>query len=164
MIPTDPMQKVAMPRLDKTILPAFAAEDVKRLLAACSNDCDRALVLCLLATGCRAAEFVNLTIRDVEKKRHGMGFVRPQSVSVPHQGFLARRLPIAPHTPRRRVTPTTCATPHNTMPHILRFPWTSHPSRHPANSAPRNHCKPFHPVLYFNHCPGAIASRSSEAK
>lgn len=91
MIPTDPMQKVAMPRLDKTILPAFAAEDVKRLLAACSNDCDRALVLCLLATGCRAAEFVNLTIRDVEKKRHGMGFVRPQSVSVPHQGFLARR-------------------------------------------------------------------------
>ena len=68
LIATDPMAKVAMPRLDKEILPAFAPEDVKRLLAACLTDRDRALVLCLLDTGCRAAEFVNLNIADVDRK------------------------------------------------------------------------------------------------
>jgi site-specific recombinase XerD len=33
LIPTDPMRKVAMSRLDKTILPGFTTEDVKRLLS-----------------------------------------------------------------------------------------------------------------------------------
>lgn len=68
LIPTDPMQKVAMPRLDKTILPAFTAEDVKHLLGACTTERDRALVLCLLDTGCRAAELVGLNVGDVDRK------------------------------------------------------------------------------------------------
>jgi site-specific recombinase XerD len=68
LIGSNPMAKVAMPRLDKEILPAFTPEDVKRLLAACLTDRDRALVLCLLDTGCRAAEFVNLNIADVERR------------------------------------------------------------------------------------------------
>ncbi len=68
LLPTDPMQKVAMPRLDKTILPAFTADEVKRLLAACTTDRDRALILCLLDSGCRAAELINLKIGDVNSK------------------------------------------------------------------------------------------------
>ncbi len=68
LIPTDPMAKVAMPRLDKEILPAFTPEDVKRLLAVCLTDRDKALVLCLLDSGCRAAEFVNLNISDFDRK------------------------------------------------------------------------------------------------
>jgi site-specific recombinase XerD len=69
IIASDPMHKVTMPRLDKTILPAFSTDDVKRLLDACENERDRALVLCLLDSGCRAAEFVALTIADVDTKR-----------------------------------------------------------------------------------------------
>lgn len=68
LIPVDPMAKVIMPRLDKQILPAFAPEDVKRLLAACHSERDKAIVLCLLDTGCRAAEFVNLNIGDFDRK------------------------------------------------------------------------------------------------
>jgi integrase/recombinase XerD len=68
LIASDPMAKVAMPRLDKEILPAFAPEDVKRLLDACLTERDKALVLCLLDTGCRASEFVNLNIADVDRK------------------------------------------------------------------------------------------------
>lgn len=68
LIPTDPMQNVAMPRLDKKILPAFTPEDVKLLLNACNTERDRALVLCLLDTGCRAAELVALSVGDVNSK------------------------------------------------------------------------------------------------
>ncbi len=61
-----PMDKVRMPRLPKNVLPAFEAEDVRKLLAACRNVRDRAIVLVLLDTGCRVAEFVRLTVGDVD--------------------------------------------------------------------------------------------------
>lgn len=66
VIPTDPMAQVAMPRLDKPILPAFSADEMKRLIAGCTTERDRALILCLLDSGCRAAEFVNFIIGDVD--------------------------------------------------------------------------------------------------
>ena len=68
LLPTDPMAKVAMPRLDHKILPAFTPEDVKKLLNACHTPRDTALVLCLLDTGCRAAELVSLNIKDIDLK------------------------------------------------------------------------------------------------
>ena len=39
IIPESPMRKVKMPRVDNRILPAFAPEDVKRLLAAYLSAC-----------------------------------------------------------------------------------------------------------------------------
>lgn len=68
IIPDNPMQRVAMPRLDKRILPAFSPDDVKRLLDACHTARDTAIVLCLLDTGCRVGEFVRLNVGDVEMK------------------------------------------------------------------------------------------------
>jgi site-specific recombinase XerD len=62
------MAKVAMPRLDKKILPAFTADDVKHLLNACTTERDKALVLFLRDTGCRAAELVGLDVGDVDAK------------------------------------------------------------------------------------------------
>lgn len=60
------MAKVAMPELDKRILPAFQTDDVKRLLSACRNKRDRAAVLFLADTGLRASEFLNLNGGDVD--------------------------------------------------------------------------------------------------
>ncbi len=66
IIETTPMAHVKMPRLPKEILPAFTPDDVQRLLAACETARDRAIVLCLLDTGCRVREFCALTVRDVD--------------------------------------------------------------------------------------------------
>ena len=66
IIPESPMRKVKMPRLDRRILPAFSPDDVRRLLAACDNPRDTAIVLCLLDTGLRAAEFTALNVGDVD--------------------------------------------------------------------------------------------------
>jgi len=66
MMEGSPMQRVKMPKVDKTILPSFTPEEVHRLLKACKYVRDRAIVLCLLDTGCRAAEFVALNIGDVD--------------------------------------------------------------------------------------------------
>lgn len=46
------------PRLNETILPAFSPQEVARLIHACTTQRDRALVLCLLDTGCRASELL----------------------------------------------------------------------------------------------------------
>ena len=68
LLVASPMRKVKMPRQAKVILPAFAPEEVKQLLAACEYVRDAAIVLCLLDTGCRAAEFVGLDVGDVDLK------------------------------------------------------------------------------------------------
>ena len=79
MLEKSPMKRVKMPKLDKQILPSFTPEEVHRLLETCKYVRDRAIVLCLLDTGCRAAEFVALDIGDVDLKsgavkiKHGKG-------------------------------------------------------------------------------------------
>lgn len=54
------MQRMKMPKIAKAIKPAFDQAEVGRLLAACTTPRERALVLFLLDTGCRAAEAVSL--------------------------------------------------------------------------------------------------------
>lgn len=66
IIQQSPMTRVRMPRLPKEILPAFSDTDVRRILAACESDRDRAIVLCLLDTGARLQEFVSLTVGDID--------------------------------------------------------------------------------------------------
>jgi len=73
LIPVSPMARVRMPKLDRRILPALSQSDLARLLET-SNDAryperDKAMLLCLLDTGCRAAEFARLTVGDVDVKR-----------------------------------------------------------------------------------------------
>lgn len=83
VLPTDPMQRVKLPRQDDTILPAFTADDMRKLLDACKEgkdpERDTALILTLLDSGVRAAELCALTVGDVDAKtgaitvRHGKG-------------------------------------------------------------------------------------------
>lgn len=73
LLPASPMRKVRMPRLDKKILPALSEDDLDRLLATAEQgrypERDKAMLLCLLDTGARVAEFTKLTVGDVDTKR-----------------------------------------------------------------------------------------------
>ena len=66
LLASSPMRKIQMPKMDKPILPAFAPQDVRTLLTACETTRDRAILLCLLDSGCRAAEFAALDVGDVD--------------------------------------------------------------------------------------------------
>ena len=76
-----PMRKVTMPKVAQKILPPFSGEDIEALLSVCQESKDplrdQAIVLCLLDTGLRAAEFVAMNVGDVDKdglvRVHGKG-------------------------------------------------------------------------------------------
>lgn len=70
LLTVSPFAKVKMPQEEKKILPAFSKEDVKKLVAKCQSPREKAIVLCLLDSGCRATEFVNLNVGDVSLE-HG---------------------------------------------------------------------------------------------
>lgn len=89
-LPESPMKRVKMPKLDNRILPAFTAEDVQALLAACLNGRDKAIVLCLLDTGLRAREFVGLNVGDVDT-RTGAVMVRLGKGGKDRQVYLGAR-------------------------------------------------------------------------
>ena len=61
----NPMERVRAPKIPEKELPAFTEEEVKKVLAGASTQRDRAIVLCLLDTGCRANELLAWNIGDV---------------------------------------------------------------------------------------------------
>lgn len=78
MLTVSPMAKVRTPKRSKETLPAFTPDDIRALLAACECERDKAIILCLLDTGARRAEFVALNVGDVAPDggvtiRHGKG-------------------------------------------------------------------------------------------
>jgi len=68
LLEKSPMQKVRMPKQEKKIMPAFAPDDVQKILKACTYKRDTAITLCLLDTGCRVSEFVALNVGDIDIK------------------------------------------------------------------------------------------------
>jgi site-specific recombinase XerD len=68
---SNPMRKVKMPKLDKTILPAFTPDEIATLERATEgkdprNVRNRALIFLLLDTGLRVSECVSLRVGDVD--------------------------------------------------------------------------------------------------
>ncbi|MCD6518340.1 MAG: tyrosine-type recombinase/integrase, partial [Anaerolineae bacterium] len=68
-----PMEKVAMPRLEKRIPPPFSPEEIRALLSVCDRQTPKgarnyAILLTLLDTGLRASEFVSLRIGDIDMR------------------------------------------------------------------------------------------------
>jgi site-specific recombinase XerD len=61
-----PMNSVEMPRLARRILPSFPSQSLPRLIAACARTRNRAIVLFLLDTGCRASELLHLPWSDLD--------------------------------------------------------------------------------------------------
>ena len=74
--PKNAFAHVVTPKLPKEIMPAFSPEDVQRLLRACRSRRDTAIVLCLLDSGCRAAEFCALRVQDVDLRTGGVRVIR----------------------------------------------------------------------------------------
>lgn len=76
------MRKVKPPKVPFHPLPGVAIDDVKKLIATCSTTLalrDKAILLCLLDTGARASEFLDLNLKDVDltagavRIEHGKG-------------------------------------------------------------------------------------------
>jgi site-specific recombinase XerD len=68
-----PMRKGAMPRLEKCIPAPFAPEDSQRLLVSCGRNTlmgarNYAIILTLLDSGARAAEFVSLRVGSIDMR------------------------------------------------------------------------------------------------
>ena len=68
-----PMKRVSMPRLEKRIPPPFTPKDVQTLLAACDRRTELgarnyAMILTLLDSGLRAAEFCGLRVGDLDMR------------------------------------------------------------------------------------------------
>lgn len=61
-----PMRRVRMPRRDKPRPDAFTKDQVRDLLAAAGSARDKAIVLCLLDSGCRVGEFAAWRVGDVD--------------------------------------------------------------------------------------------------
>jgi integrase/recombinase XerD len=75
LLEKSPFTKVQMPRLEKKILEAFSADDIRLILKSCVTERDRALCLFLLDTGVRASELLALNVEDIDLKT-GMVTVR----------------------------------------------------------------------------------------
>ena len=80
----NPFRGMRNVRLPQRIVEPFSADDIARLLAACDAETaigarDRAMVLCLLDTGVRCSELVQLDLSDLDpaaqriRVRHGKG-------------------------------------------------------------------------------------------
>lgn len=76
---TSPVATVKAPKTSKDVLPNFSREDARRLLAACDNERETALILFLFDTGARVSEVVAVNVGDVDTAtgavliRHGKG-------------------------------------------------------------------------------------------
>ncbi|MFN8488098.1 MAG: tyrosine-type recombinase/integrase [Caldilineaceae bacterium] len=68
LLAESPMKKVAMPKIDKRILPALSVEDAQKLLKVCEGERDAAIVLFMLDTGVRATELINLNGGDIDQQ------------------------------------------------------------------------------------------------
>ena len=66
LLDVSPFDKVKMPRTDNKKVPALTASEIRRILSACDNARDRAVVLFLLDSGVRAQELCNLNIEDMD--------------------------------------------------------------------------------------------------
>ena len=62
------MKRVGVPKAEKRRPTAFTDEEIRQLYDAADSTRDRAIILCLLDTGVRVAEFVAWNVGDVNLK------------------------------------------------------------------------------------------------
>ena len=65
MTTESPARRLRMPRQDRPRPDCFTAEEIRNILGAATCNRDRAIVLCLLDTGCRIAEFTAWSLGDI---------------------------------------------------------------------------------------------------
>lgn len=66
LLAVSPMRRITLPYVEERILPAFSADEAKRLVKVATTARNRAIVLMLLDTGLRASELCALNVDDVD--------------------------------------------------------------------------------------------------
>lgn len=109
----NPIRKVHPPKVSRQPLPGIAVDDVLKMVTACRTDQskrDKAILLTLLDTGCRASELTALSIQDMDfitgavRVQHGKGD-KPRTVFVGSRcrrslrAYIKTRSDIRPNTP-----------------------------------------------------------------
>ncbi len=109
----NPIRKVHPPKVSRQPLPGIAVGDVLKMVSACRTDQgkrDKAILLTLLDTGCRASELTALDIQDVGfitgavRVQHGKGD-KPRTIFVGSRcrrslrAYIKMRSDIRPNTP-----------------------------------------------------------------
>ena len=69
LVHSNPVKKVGLLKIEKTIKTPFSAEELEALRVNCSNLRDRALVEFLYSNGVRVSELVSLNVGDIEMGR-----------------------------------------------------------------------------------------------
>jgi len=86
---SNPIRKVKPPRVELEPLEGVPLEDVRAMLKV-SNDRDKAILLCLLDTGCRAREFLSVNVEDVNPAT-GEILIRRSKGKRPRYVYIGRR-------------------------------------------------------------------------
>lgn len=96
LVTGNPVKKVGLLKLEKTIKKPFTAEEMEALRTNCTNLRDRALVEFLYSTGVRVSELVALNVGDVEMSRqelivYGKGSKERKTYVTDNAKFYLRR-------------------------------------------------------------------------
>lgn len=91
---TNPIRKVSAPRVSLEPLEGVSLQDVRAMVNACRRgthwgDRDAAILLCLLDTGCRAREFLEINLEDVNQAT-GEILIRKSKGQRPRYVFLGQ--------------------------------------------------------------------------
>jgi integrase/recombinase XerD len=91
----NPMRRVKSPKTSQDPLEPLSLDDLRAMLDTCARktftgDRDRALMLCLLDTGCRVSEFIALKVADVDMGS-GLVMVREGKGGKPRTTFLGSK-------------------------------------------------------------------------
>ena len=72
LVHSNPVKKVGLLKIEKTIRKPFSAEELEALRVNCGNLRDRALVEFLYSTGVRVSELVSLDVKDIQFEKQSL--------------------------------------------------------------------------------------------
>lgn len=130
LVHNNPVKKVGLLKLEKTIKKPFGAEEMEALRTGCNTLRDRALVEFLYSTGVRVSELVSLNVSDIEMGKqelivYGKGSKERKTYLTDSAKFYLKRYLDERKARRQEPLFTTLDYPHNrlTVPgvqHMLR--------------------------------------------